>query len=138
LLSRDRSPSGRPRLRGAAPIRSEFRQPRESGCHSVDDRGRELRPPIELLARIDRTRDLIYVDDGSVWAPGRAPYLQVGSIPEIPLPLLLREALARAAVPADRPYLSEAMLHYESVLSSMVPKQAPQISHHERAGMRAA
>jgi hypothetical protein len=92
---------------------------------------------VVLAPRLDRTPELIEVDGSSAWI-GRAPYLNVGSVPELPISRLFRDALARAAMPRDRPLASEIMRHTADVAASLPIKRAPRHSHHEEAVMREA
>jgi hypothetical protein len=109
----------------------------------VDSRGRPVEPWVVLEPRVDRTPELVDLNDGDTWRAAwrerrGAPYLHVGSIPELPVPRLLRDALAFAAMPSDQPLLSEMGLHVDSVATAIGGKRAPRVSHHERAVMRSA
>jgi hypothetical protein len=97
-------------------------------------------PPVVRVVfdqRLDRTPELVEIDGGSAWI-GDAPYEHMGLIPELPLPRLIRDALALAAMPRERPLVSE-MNQYESLIKDVLPvKRAPRISLHELALMRSA
>lgn len=90
-----------------------------------------------LKPRVDRRNELIEVDGGSEWLVG-TPYLPVGSIPEIPIQRLIRDALARAAMPAKRPLVSEIANHAHEVEALLPIRRAARYSHHEYAVMRGA
>ncbi len=90
-----------------------------------------------LKPRLDRNPELIKIDGGSAWI-GRAPCLPVGSIPEIPASRLLRDALARAAMPVERPLVSEVNRHTREVAAALPIRRAQRYSHHELAVIRSA
>lgn len=91
---------------------------------------------VELDPRVDRTEALIEFDD--LWHGGDAALEPMGSIPELPVSGLTRDALANAAMPRERPFMREMFWHRESVRRLLPVKRAQRLSNHERAVMAAA
>lgn len=74
---------------------------------------------------------------GSAWPmQGMAEYEHVGAQPALPVPRLLREALAYAAMPRERQHVDEMGYHAEHVMGLLQSKRAPRISAYERDLMR--
>ena len=90
-----------------------------------------------LKPRLDRNPELIKIDGGSAWI-GRAPRLPVGSIPEIPASRLLRDALARATMPVERPLVSEVDGRTREVAAALPIRRAQRYSPASLAVIRSA
>ena len=88
---------------------------------------------VVLDPRVDRTDALL--DFNHLWLGGNAPLDSIGSV-DLPVPLLTRDALVRAAMPRDRPFVREWFVHCASVERLLPLRRAARKSHHELAVMR--
>jgi hypothetical protein len=69
----------------------------------------------------------------SAWPlQGMSSYERLGRLPELPVPSLLREALAHAAMPRSRPLISEMGWHAVDLLQILPIGRAPRLPNIER------